>query len=93
MEFKDRFGNEIECTVEEYKELTKMPRMVSKVPDDDQIDRAFKRPKKSSKDGRSKRMKEIHNYLNNLRKDHPYMNYHTAFGKANHAWNKKHGGK
>ena len=85
MEFKDRFGNEIECTVEEYKELTKVPKVV----DEDQIDRAFKR----HKDGRAKRMKEIHKYLNNLRKSHPYMNYHTAFGKANHAWNKKYGGK
>ena len=114
MEFKDKFGNEIKCTVEEYKELTKVPKLVfqstatitsgvnvtqstATITSGVNVTNRPKHYKKHKKhnniDGRSIRMKAIHDHVNKLRRSNPYLNYNVAFSRANHAWNKKHGGK
>ena len=99
MEFVDKFGNNVKCSVSEYRELTDQPRLVlknsvtimsgSKPVTPKKIVVPVKVIKHKSK-GTSNRMKFIHNRINTLRKNNHSLSYKDAFQKANKQWNKKH---
>jgi ribosomal protein S2 len=99
MEFVDKFGNNVKCSVSEYRELTQEPRLVlnnSITVTSSKPVRHYKKKvvvpviKHRRSGGTVKRMNFIHNRINVLRKNNHSLSYADAFQKANKKWNQKH---
>ena len=80
MEFKDKNGNEISCSVSEYLELTKPTK------NDCFFAKTRVRKPKTIDNGCAKRMKWIHKRTKQLQAEHPYMSYNKVYRKAIFEW-------